>query len=163
MLWSRRVCSSAVTGGLARSLAKHRTPCSVITSSLVIAGQLWGCESIELMLLGGRVRRGSPDLVGPGVELMLEKLTGDIAFLGADAIDPERGCFAADIDTARVAERMAASARRVVVVADSSKLGQAGPARFLRVREMDELITDRAVPPSVVTALRGKGVKVTPV
>ena len=114
---------------VAKAIAASGRSCTCITSSLVIASQLWAREEIELMLLGGRVRRGSPDLVGPAVKTLLAKLTADIAFLGSDGVDPTRGCFAGDIETAYVAEQMAASARQVIVVADSSKLGLAGNVR----------------------------------
>lgn len=146
---------------IAAALARRGVPCRVITSSLVVGSRLWACERIELLLLGGRVRRGSPELAGPGTEVMLERLTADVGFLGSDGIDPARGSFARDIEAARVAERMAAGARRVVVVADGSKLGSAGPARCVRIEEMDELITDRRAPARQVAALRRAGVKVT--
>jgi len=164
MIDSRRTVildTGTTTLEIARGLSKAGTSCTVITSSLVIAGELWASEPVELMLLGGRVRRNSPDLVGPGVELMLEKLAADVAFLGADGIDPKRGCFTIDVEAARVAERMAASARRVIVVADSSKLGSAGPVRYLQIKEMDELITDKGARPPAVASLRRQGVKVT--
>jgi DeoR/GlpR family transcriptional regulator of sugar metabolism len=127
----------------------------------MIASALWAHGESELVLLGGRVRRGSPDLVGPATELMIERLTADVAFLGSDGVDTERGSFAADIEAARVAERMAASTQRVVVVADSSKLGVAGAARYITIDELDELITERGAPLDAVRALRRRGVKVT--
>jgi len=146
---------------VAEALAGAAVECTVATSSLVIASTLWGDERIDLVLLGGRVRRGSPDLIGPGTELMLDRLTADIAFIGSDGIDPERGSFAGDMGTARVAERMAANARRVVVVADSSKLGLAGGARYVATEGIDELVTDRGADEERVEALRKHGVKVT--
>ena len=146
---------------VARALAGSDVSCRVATSSLLIASELWANERIELILLGGRVRKGSPDLVGPGTEVMLERLSADVAFLGSDGIDPARGSFAMDIEAAHVAERMAAAARRAVVVADSSKLGATSAARYLRTHDMDELISDRAADGSAVAALRRRGVKVT--
>ncbi len=148
---------------VARSLARRAIPCQIATSSLVIASELWGRQHIELMLLGGRVRQGSPDLVGPAIEAMLERLTADLAILGSEGIDPARGSFAGDLEAARVAERMAACARRVIVVADHSKLGLAGPVRYLRINQIDEIITDRGAPRSILTALRARGVTVTTV
>jgi len=146
---------------IARALAPRDVPCRVVTSSLVVAGELWARRGIELLLLGGRVREPSPDLVGPATEVMLERLTGDVAFLGSDGIDPARGGFAEDIEAARVAERMAAGARRVVVVADHSKLGGAGRARYVTIEDIDEVITGRQADPARVSALRRAQVKVT--
>jgi DeoR/GlpR family transcriptional regulator of sugar metabolism len=146
---------------VAEALSSAAVECTVATSSLVIASTLWGRQEVDLILVGGRVRRGSPDLVGPGTELMLDRLTADIAFVGSDGIDPERGSFAGDMETARVAERMAANARRVVVVADSSKLGSAGGARYVATEGIDELITDSEAGAEAVEALKDRGVKVT--
>ncbi len=147
----------------ARALAARRVPCTVATSSLVVASELWALPEVELVLLGGRVRKGSPDLAGPGTETMLDRLTADVAFIGADGIDVHRGSFATDVETARVGERMAANARRCIVLADSTKLGHAGAARVLTTEQMKELITDRAAPAACVAALRRRGVKVTKV
>ena len=146
---------------VARALAARDTPFKAVTSSLVVASELWGRERIELMLLGGRVRPGSPDLAGPATEDMLEKLTADVAFLGSDGIDPKRGSFAGDFESASVARRMAESARRAIIVADASKLGRSGAVRYLSTEKMPELITDRAAPKAVVAALRRRGVRVT--
>ncbi len=145
---------------IARSLARSDVPCMVATSSLVIAGELWGRPGCELLLLGGRVREGSPDLVGPATELMLDRLTADLAFVGSEGVDPARGSFAADLETAQVAGRMARNAARTVVVADDSKLGRPGPVLYLPVADMTELITTRGADLSVVRRLRRRGVKV---
>ena len=146
---------------VAKALAATGVKCTVVTSSLVIASELWTRGSIELILLGGRVRRGSPDLAGPGTEMMLDRFTADIAFLGSDGIDPSRGSFAGDIEAARVAERMAANARRVVIVADGSKLGKAGAVCYMKSEDMREVMTNRGADRSVVAKLRRRGVGVT--
>ena len=81
---------------IARALARSDVACQVVTSSLVIAGELWARPGCELLLLGGRVREGSPDLAGPATELMLDRLSADLAFVGSEGVDPARGSFAAD-------------------------------------------------------------------
>jgi DeoR/GlpR family transcriptional regulator of sugar metabolism len=147
----------------ARSLVARAFPCRVATSSLVIASILWGRPPVELVLLGGRVRRGSPDLVGPGTEVMLGQLGADIAFVGSEGLDPVLGSFAEDPDASRVTARMAAVARRAVCVADASKLGRAGPSRCLDIADLDELITDRKADRDVLAALRAKRLHVSAV
>jgi DeoR/GlpR family transcriptional regulator of sugar metabolism len=144
-----------------RALARRNVLCRVATSSLVVASELWGREHIELLLLGGRARRGSPDLAGPGTEVMLDRLAADVAFLGSDGVDPVRGCYSEDIETARVSERMAANASRVVVVMDHTKLGFASGTRHLQITDVDELITDSGADKEMVAALQDKGVRVT--
>ncbi len=148
---------------VARALARRAIECSAVTSSLVIASELWANPNIELRLLGGRVRRGSPDLAGPETEATLDRLTADIAFVGSEGVDPERGSFADDHEVARIAEGMARNARRVVVVADSTKLGRAGAVRYLDIDEMAELITDTDADRRQLSCLWSSNVKVTDV
>lgn len=166
---AKRICegqtvyfdTGTTTLEVARALAYRDIRCGVITGSLVIASELWGHGNIELYLLGGRVRRGNPDLVGPYSEIMLDKLTADVAFLGSDGIDPDRGSFSGDQETARISEKMAANAREVIVVADSSKLGHAGLTRYVLINDIDEIITDKKATAAVVKKLRAQGVKIT--
>jgi DeoR/GlpR family transcriptional regulator of sugar metabolism len=146
---------------VAMALVERNIPCTVITSSLVIASTMWGRERIELILLGGQVRHRSPDLFGPATEIMLDRLTADLAILGADAIDPARGCFCNDLAGARVAEKMAAIASKTVVVADHTKFENAGAARYLPIGGVDTLITGKGAAPRLVRALRGRGVSVS--
>ncbi|MBI5723898.1 MAG: DeoR/GlpR transcriptional regulator [Planctomycetes bacterium] len=145
---------------VARAIVARGIACRIATSSLVIASELWGREQIELVLLGGQVRRGSPDLVGPGTELMLDKLSADFAFLGSEGLDVARGSFADDPLAAQVAGHMAANAKKTVVVADHSKLGKVGSVQYLPVGDMDVLVTDKAAPAEIVAALRRNKVKV---
>jgi DeoR family transcriptional regulator, aga operon transcriptional repressor len=145
---------------VARALAERPEPCGVITCSLVVASVLWGREHVELTLLGGRVRHRSPDLGGAGTEMMLERLAADVAVLGADGVHPERGCFAQDIEFARIPELMALHAGRSVVVADSEKLGRTSGARYLTVGDLGTLVTDSGAPQRLVEALRARGVAV---
>ena len=51
--------------------------------------------------------------------------------------------------------------RRVVVVADSSKIGKVAFARICEVTAVSELITDEAADADAVRALTESGVKVT--
>jgi DeoR/GlpR family transcriptional regulator of sugar metabolism len=146
---------------VARALVARAIPCRVATSSLVVASILWNRPPVELTLLGGRVRQSSPDLVGFGTELLLDRTVADIAFVGSEGLDPVHGSHAEDPEAAHVTERMAANARRVVCVADASKLGHAGPARCLATADLDELITDRRADRGVVAALKARGIKIT--
>lgn len=145
---------------VARSLASRQVPCRVITSSLVIASELWTCPSVQLVLLGGQVRSGSPDLAGAATQSMLERFSADIAFLGSDGIDPDRGVFAADPDIAKAAEMMGRQSRRVVVVADSSKLGHAASDRLLTFDQIHDLVTDKNACAQVLRRIRKKGIRI---
>jgi DeoR/GlpR family transcriptional regulator of sugar metabolism len=63
----------------------------------------------------------------------------------------------AEAETNRI---MVAGARRVVVVADSSKLGNVSLATFAGCDEVDELITDTAADRATVDALADTGLRI---
>ena len=147
---------------IARALARRDVPCRVVTSSLVVASQLWGHGRIEPAAAGrprppglprpGRVADGD-DAGPPDGRLGLSRQRGRNG--RARQLRRRPG------HRARVAQRMLCSARRVAVVADASKLGRPGTARYATVGEIHALITDSAAPAAEVRALRKAGVIVT--
>ena len=56
---------------------------------------------------------------------------------------------------------MLAHSNRVVIVADSSKIGKVAFARICEAAAIDELITDNAADETTVKALSDSGVRVT--
>ena len=133
---------------------------TVITNSLPIAAQLQYAERIEVLLLGGCLRAASPDLVGAITETNLENIRADAVFLGADGIDRQGGVYQESPEVARLLTKMAASAGRVYVVADGSKLGKTALWRFGRLRDWAALVTDAGADRSMLAALKKAGVRV---
>ena len=81
---------------LAHLLREH-DDLTVITPSLAVASQLQFSEGIQLVLLGGIVRKGSPDLTGPVAEAVLDMFAVDVAFQGADGIDLDGAVYTNDM------------------------------------------------------------------
>jgi len=150
--------SGTTTLAIARTLRDDRR-LTVITTSLPIASELQYASSIELVLLGGTLRREAPDLIGPLTETNLEALRADIAFVGADAVGPDGAVYNRSLAVARMLGRLTAAARRVYVVADHTKLGQTALARFGNVARWDGLITDW-LPADLASRLRQADVQV---
>ena len=150
--------SGTTTLALARQLhGKERL--TVITTSLPIAAELQFDQQIEVLLLGGYLRAGSPDLIGALTESNLETLRADIAFLGADGIDG-RGCvYNESPEVARMLTKMAAAVKSVYVVADSSKLGRTALWRFGRLSDWTGLITNADADRRTLASLRKAGVR----
>ncbi len=151
--------SGTTTLAVARAL-KARKGLTIITTSLPIASELQNCDTIDLVLLGGALRREAPDLIGPITEANLELLKADVAFVGADAIDSQGRVYNGSMAVARMLTRMATSARQVYVVADSTKIGKTALTRFGILKEWDGLITDRGLPAAQASSLKHAGVRV---
>lgn len=133
--------SGTTTLAVARQL-KQIEPLTVVTTSLPIASDLFGLEHIDLILLGGTLRKDAPDLVGAMTDQNLDVLRADVAFIGADAISETGELFNASADVGRMLQRMAASSSRAFAVADSSKIGSHDLMRFGELRHWAGLITD---------------------
>jgi DeoR/GlpR family transcriptional regulator of sugar metabolism len=117
-------------GALARLVAADDAlgPLRVVTRGLETALVLADAEHVELELVGGRLRRMSHGLVGPLASLALDRMAFDVAFLGADAVDPARGVGEPTVEETLLKEQVAARADRTAVLADATKLGATAPA-----------------------------------
>jgi DeoR/GlpR family transcriptional regulator of sugar metabolism len=156
-------CVMLDSGTTTLELSKHlrsRQRITVVTTSLPVAAQLQFNKNIEVLLLGGRLRASSPDLAGAITEYNLEMLRADVAFLGADAIDAHGAVYQESPELARLLSKMAASAGRVYVVADGSKLGKTAFWRYGRLTDWAALITDDSADRNVLASLKKAGVRV---
>jgi DeoR family transcriptional regulator, aga operon transcriptional repressor len=115
---------------------------------------------IKIVVTGGVARPQTYELVGPIASETLGRLTPDLCFLGATGVDVTAGVTSDDEAEAAVNRVMAQQARRTVVVADSHKLGRVGFARICEVTEVAAVLTDDGADPTVLDALRSRGLDV---
>ncbi|MBM3855071.1 MAG: DeoR/GlpR transcriptional regulator, partial [Verrucomicrobia bacterium] len=97
------------TGTTALELAmllKGGLKLTVITPSLAVASELQHASAVEVILLGGMLREGNPDLTGPLTEHGLEMFAADLAFQGADGIGVDGSIYNSDLRLARVDQIM---------------------------------------------------------
>ena len=123
---------------------QHIEDIKVLTSSLAIASVLQMRDNVELVLLGGNVRKNSPDLTGPLTEENLRQFRVALAILGADAVD-HRGLYTADMSVAQVSRAMIASADSTVLVVDSSKFGRSSFVKYADWKSIQHVVTDRGL------------------
>ena len=118
---------------------------TVVTNAINIAAQLVMRPQIKTVVTGGVVHARSYELVGPYSDVVLEKITMDIAFIGVNGIDPLVGATVHDEGEASVNSLMARRATRAVVVADSSKIGRKAFATLGGPKLLTTLITDDGI------------------
>ena len=120
----------------------------ILTTSLPIAAELHDAPGLELVLLGGTVRRGLPDLTGPLTERNLAEFRVDIAVLGGDAVEPV-GIFTNDLSVARVAQAMVKAAKTSILVVDHSKFSCRSFVKYADWEQFDLVVTDSKLPTDV--------------
>ncbi|MBF4616371.1 DeoR/GlpR family DNA-binding transcription regulator [Curtobacterium sp. VKM Ac-1376] len=133
---------------------------TVTTTSVGVITEMAEREDVRLVTLGGEYRSLSNGFVGPLTEAALEYLTFDAAYLGADAVSPERGVCEADLGQVRVKELIARRAETVYVLADSSKLAQSDFHAWSRLGGDWTLITDDGIAPELIERFAAAGVMV---
>jgi DeoR family transcriptional regulator, fructose operon transcriptional repressor len=115
---------------------------TVITNAVPIAARLAGAGHVSLHLLPGRVRPTTHAAVGEDTVDALRLLRPDVAFVGTNGVSVEHGLSTPDHAEAAVKRAMVAGAHRVVVLADSTKIGQEHTVRFAELADVDAVVTD---------------------
>ncbi len=132
----------------------------VITHAVPIAARLSSTPGIALQILGGRVRGLTQAAVGQATVEAANRLRPDVAFIGTNGIHPSFGLSTPDPEEAAVKAAFVHSARRIVVLADSSKLDAETLVQFASLKDLDTLITDSEPSPELAAALTEAGVDV---
>ncbi len=147
------------TAALAELLPADRN-LFVATNSVPIAARLATVAGLTLHVLGGRVRGLTQCAVGETPVRALADLRADVAFLGTNGIAPGHGLTTPDEAEASVKRAMVRAGQRVVVLADSSKLGREQLVRFAALDDVDVVVTDGGADPAVVEQVEDAGVEV---
>jgi DeoR/GlpR family transcriptional regulator of sugar metabolism len=143
---------------LARELRGRQV--TVMTTSLAVLDVLRDDPVVELILLGGWVRRAYHSLVGVLTEDALRQIHADIAFLGASGV--RRDGFVLDTTTVEVPVKraMVAACDKAVLLADRSKFPGSGKLKVCAVADLDVLVTNPGADPETLQICNGNDVEV---
>jgi len=133
---------------------------TVVTNALNIATELAVRQHIKIVATGGVARPQSYELTGPLATGILEQITLDVAILGVDAIDATAGATAHHEGEASINQLMGRQARKVIIVADSSKVGRRAFARICRLTDINVLVTDTQIADNDLVELKAAGIDV---
>jgi DeoR/GlpR family transcriptional regulator of sugar metabolism len=146
------------TALLARHLRGRRL--TVVTSSLAVIDELRDDDDVELIVLGGAVRKTYHSMVGVLTEQALAQIRASVCFMGTSGIRSDGTISDTTGMEVPVKHAMIESSNRVVVLADSSKfpgiglLDVCGPERFSTV------VTNPDADAPTLEVLRSAGVEV---
>ncbi|MDG9720060.1 DeoR/GlpR family DNA-binding transcription regulator [Streptomyces sp. DH24] len=156
------------TSEVARELAMRPGPAgesggitlTVVTNAINIANELAVRPHVKIVVTGGVARPNSYELVGPLVNSVLDNLALDYTILGVDAVHPRLGTATHDESEAGANRALAECANKVIVVADSSKLGRRAFALVCEMSAVSVLVTDKDAPRDIVEEISGRGIDV---
>jgi len=148
------------TTGIQLAEALPNIEVTVVTNDFGVLSSLAPKSNINIVMLGGELRRKSMSFYGGLTVEALNALHVDKLFLGVDGFDLERGITTHFEPEAMLNRKMVGNAGTVIAITDSSKFGKVCLHRIIAVAELDTLITDKDASEDVVDAIRQLGVEV---
>ena len=134
---------------------------TVVTSALNIALELTQLAGIEVIQLGGLMRKSSSSVMGAYAEQILNDFYFNTFFLGVDGIDLDYGLTTTNSMEAHLNKKMISVSQKTIVLADSTKFGKRGFGKICGLEDIDHIITDKGISQQIVNHLEGLGVTVT--
>lgn len=126
----------------------------VVTDSLDIQTGFLGHPKVTTMSTGGILRPNARSYVGPWAVRSLQDIRVDVAILGVAGVSAGQGLTASDALDADVKQHMVKAAKRLIVLANSEKIGVEHFHRFADLERIDVLITNVDAPESQIAPLR---------
>ena len=139
---------------LAEILANERRDVSIITNSAFIADYVRHIGTNGITLLGGDYQRESQVMIGPLVRICAREFFVDKLFMGTDGFIPQVGFTCSDLSRAEAMRNLAESARKVMILTDSSKFELQGVVLQMRFDKVHTVFTDEEIPESAKKILQ---------
>lgn len=131
----------------------------VVTASLPTASLL-GTRPVEVVALGGTIRRDDLTCVGPVAAAALARFRFDLAVIGAAGLSATWGLTEVDGGEAEIQRLAIERSARVVVIADGSKIGTVTNAIVTDAGAIHTLVTDPSASPVELAALTAAGLDI---
>ncbi len=144
---------------VARALKGMRN-ITLITNSVEIVLELASdVQGWNIFCTGGLLKSNSLAFTGKRAESMIESYHVNVTVISCEGIDLEAGYTDSREETALLKRSMMASAKKVILAADSKKFGKVAFINIGRFADLDVLVTDADPGPGWRACLEENGVK----
>ncbi len=133
---------------------------TVITNALNIANNLVNKNNIQVIMIGGFLRKGSLSMIGSPAETQIKNYLCDKLFLGVDGLNFDYGISTPNIEEAHFNQLSIEISRQIVVLADSSKINKRSLGVICPLSKIDILVTDDGLLPEHKSRLQQLGIEV---
>lgn len=155
------IASGTTLLSFADAISNINEAITVITSSVKVSLTLCYNPNIEVIQLGGILRKNSVSIIGHYAEIILESLSCNKLFLGVDGIDLDYGLTTSNMSEARINQHMINASQEIIVLTDSSKFGKRGFCKICDIDKVHHIITNKNAPTHIIESLREREIKVT--
>ena len=132
----------------------------MITNALNIALTLGATGTCEVLMTGGEFKAPTLSLTGDRAAEFFREIHVDKLFLATGGISSSLNLTYPGFSDLPVKRAMIASAGHVYLLADSTKTGRAAFASLGGIEQVNTLITDVGIAPSIKASIEARGVRV---
>ena len=152
--------NSSTTGVLIARYLMGKRGVRIVTNSTLILPFARMNPLLNVTLVGAEFRPSTEALVGPLAIEMLQQYHAKFAFIGTAGFSAQIGVTAHVAEEAAVVKKLSERAETTILVTDSSKYGKPGFVCFLRMSDVDKVITDTGLDDAAKSELEEAGVEV---
>jgi DeoR/GlpR family transcriptional regulator of sugar metabolism len=151
------LCAGTTTQALAQRLTRRRL--MVATTSVLVANALFDAPDVEVLLIGGILRGSIRGVIGGEAEKAVSRLRFHKLFLSGNGLTAANGLSTPNMHVASVDRAAVESAKRVMVLADHTKIGIDSMVQTVPTERIDTLVTDARAEPEELERLAEAGVE----
>lgn len=155
------LASGTTTLAFANAINESNVSISVITPSVKVSLALCYNPNIEIIQLGGVMRKNAASVTGNDAEDMLKGISCNKLFFGIDGFDLEYGLTTSSLSEAYIHQAMIACSQKIIVLADSSKFGKRGFCKICDLNKIHHVITDSNISAYAENTLRENDIELT--
>lgn len=132
----------------------------IVTDTLATANELNSRSRVKVICLGGELQKETGSCAGPFAEQMLQQMNLDIAFIGLPKVSRDGVLSTSSISEFKLKQVAIKRSRTVVLLIDSSKLGEPEFLEVGHLSDVDIVITDDKIDREFVDYCQTLGVEV---
>jgi DeoR/GlpR family transcriptional regulator of sugar metabolism len=135
--------NSGTTTLLVAEALKNKKNLSVVTNSLSVATTLGSVPSFRVILLGGAINSPYNFTYGADTQEHLNRFGADWAVLSVDGVSGDGEISTCHAEEAIIDRIMIARSKKVLIVADSAKIGRTGFSYVSRCDDKIKILTNK--------------------
>lgn len=152
--------SGSTTVEIAKYIAANYKRLTVIANDLDIVKIFSHKERFNIIVTGGLYDAGEHALYGEQCEEEIGQYNADVCLLAVNSISFEKGISDFRLNQIDTFRKMMSISERIVVAADSTKVGKTSFMRVCGVEEIDTLLCDSRLAPEEKEKFEAAGIEV---
>lgn len=133
---------------------------TAVVYDLMIAVEAAKHTNVDLMMIGGMLRKNFNTTYGNFAEDMLHNLHVKKAFLGVDALSPNQGIMSYTTDDVNIKRLIIGAADETIALCDHSKFESSALINIAGINHIHRIITDQGTDEKTIRNLRDMGIHV---